>query len=170
MANTVNNNPTKEVEQIVEEYLLARVQFFVLCGQAATNNKFNTALYLVFNHLYKLPLQEIVAGIEPVRKVLNDIRNEVQYSDQELDEAHFLLSKYYPGIVRNPESIPYWLDDLLIASEVVLPCLEALRDGEIIGFLNSGRIFSPEEKNWLSIRVAEKMYYARVLESPESIY
>ncbi|HOE74925.1 MAG TPA: hypothetical protein PLG93_02965, partial [bacterium] len=156
--------------QIVEEYLLARVQFFVLCGQAATNNKFNTALYLVFNHLYKLPLQEIVAGIEPVRKVLNDIRNEVQYSDQELDEAHFLLSKYYPGIVRNPESIPYWLDDLLIASEVVLPCLEALRDGEIIGFLNSGRIFSPEEKNWLSIRVAEKMYYARVLESPESIY
>lgn len=156
-------------QQIIEEFLTSRIKFFILCGQAATNNKFNTALYLVFNHLYKLPLQEIVAGIKPVRKVLNDIRNEVQYSDQELDEAHALLSKYYPGIIRNPENISVWLDNLLTASEVVLACLESLRDGEIIARLNNGQPLQPGEKEKISINVAEKMYYARVVDGSSPI-
>lgn len=150
-------------QQIINEYLNSRIKFFILCGQVATNNKFNTALHLVFSHLYKLSLPEIVAGIEPVRKVLNDIRNEVQYSDEEIEKAHALLSRYYPGIVRNPENISLWLDELLKASEVVLACLEALRDGEIIARLNNGQPLQPGEKERISINVAEKMYYARIV-------
>jgi len=168
MATT--NQPKQNIEkQIVDQYLYARIEFFILCAQAATNNKFDTATYLVFNHLYKIPLPEIVEGIAPARRVLNDIRSEVQYSDAQLDAAHALMVRFYPGIIRNPQNISLWLDDLMKASEVVLADLEALKDGEILKRLNNGQPLAAGEKEWLSIKLAEKMYYSRIAQSPGTI-
>lgn len=166
----IQPQPKKDIEQqIIDQYLYSRIEFFILCAQAATNNKFDTAAYLVFTHLYKIPLPEIEAGIAPVKKVLSDIRNEVQYSDAQLDSAHATVSKFYPGIVRNPDNIPNWLDDLMKASEVVLADLEALKDGEIMKRLNNGQPLQAGEKEWLSIKLAEKMYYSRIAESPGAV-
>ena len=148
-------------KQIVDEYLFNRIKYFLVCAQAATENNFTTVLRMV-DRIVKLPLDKIRASIMPVRQILIDIRKEVQYSDAQIEQAHNLLAQFHPTIVRNPDNIPVWLDSLMSAANIILGALEILEDGEVWQRLRSGQPFAAGEKEWLQVKMAEKLYEARM--------
>lgn len=149
-------------EQLVEDYKQSIISYYLIAAQIATDGNFQTVIMLTIDHISKIPLEEIQSAVKPVKNLLSVLRRgEVQMSDSEIDSAYLLLKRFHPGLMKIPDNIPIFLDELFKASNVVSASLEILNDGEVWKYINN----TPSDqldRAWLGLKMAEKLFNARM--------